>query len=130
MTYFKVLCSIRTLIVDLRTFHMTKGPDLAPHGRWDHGCSTIKYPNGTNLIIGKKHDAFKKYNRFTKNSRFILRFSSLSNINPVFNLFWIHSQVAWLFRIHNTYVEFRLILLYGILSSKKSTNINLPFPYS
>ena len=51
---------------------MTKGPDLAPHGRWDHGCSTIKYPNGTNLIIGKKHDAFKKYNRFTKNSRPIL----------------------------------------------------------
>ena len=27
---------------------------------------------------------------------------------PVINLFWIHSKVACLFRIHNTYVEFRL----------------------
>ena len=72
--------------MDLRTFHMTKGPDLAPHGRWDHGCSTIKYPNGTNLIIGKKHDAF------LKNITVSLKIPD--QYYPVFNLFWIHSKVA------------------------------------
>ena len=65
---------------------MTKGPDLAPHGRWDHGCSTIKYPNGTNLIIGKKHDAFLK--------DITVSLKIPDQYYPVFNLFWIHSKVA------------------------------------
>ena len=41
----------RTLIVNLVTFEMTKGPDLTGNGRGYHSCAYISHNNGSNFVI-------------------------------------------------------------------------------
>ena len=41
----------QSLIVNLDTFNVTKGPDLAGSGRYAHACAHIRHNNGSNFVI-------------------------------------------------------------------------------
>ena len=41
----------KSLIVNINSFEMTKGPDLTGNGRHSHACAQIKHVNGSNFVI-------------------------------------------------------------------------------
>ena len=43
--------STRSLLMNLETLEMTRGPDLAGHGRYHLACTQIRHSNGSHFVI-------------------------------------------------------------------------------
>ena len=72
----------RTLIVNLVTFQMTKGPDLTGNGRGYHACAYISHNNGSNFVIA----AGGRY--YEDNGNHYLDTSEILNVDKVTSNGW------------------------------------------